>query len=71
LNLLFWQIINPASDPQMVGARTGDVPPLPKMPTSMSSGDLSGGLLDTFEDDLTMAIAVRDWDEAVALVKKG
>lgn len=27
--------------------------------------------LETFEDDLTMAIAVRDWAQAVILVKKG
>ena len=27
--------------------------------------------LGTFEDDLTMAIAVRDWDQAVVLVNKG
>lgn len=27
--------------------------------------------LATFEDDLTMAIAVRDWEQAVRLVKRG
>jgi hypothetical protein len=32
-------------------------------------GDLDW--LATFEDDLTMAIAVRDWEQAVRLVKKG
>ena len=56
----------------MTSMKSGEVPPVPhmRMPTAEAEEtDLEW--LTTFEDDLTMAIAVRDWDQAVQLVKKG
>lgn len=52
---------------------TGDVPPVPRMrlPVAAEPEEADLEWLETFEDDLTMAIAVRDWAQAVILVKKG
>jgi hypothetical protein len=56
----------------MTNIKSGDVPPLPGMRSSVVETDEADlDWLATFEDDLTMAIAVRDWEQAVKLVKRG
>lgn len=56
----------------MTNIKSGDAPPLPGMRSSVVETDETDlDWLATFEDDLTMAIAVRDWEQAVILVKKG
>jgi len=56
----------------MTNVKSGDIPPMPRLrlPTE-EPDDADDEWLGTFEDDLTMAIAVRDWDQAVVLVNKG
>jgi hypothetical protein len=65
-------IFNTCLVEQMSNLKVGDVPPVPRMrlPTE-EPDDVDDEWLGTFEDDLTMAIAVRDWDQAVVLVKRG
>lgn len=54
------------------GGKSSDPGPVPKLPSGMNGGTQEQeAWLETFEDDLTMAIAVRDWETAVTLAKKG
>jgi hypothetical protein len=59
--------LGPESSPARGGANGR---PLSTVGTSLAdSKDLRW--IDEFGDDLTMAIAMRDWDEALKLVERG
>jgi hypothetical protein len=52
----------------------GDAPPIPSLPSGHSATDAQAvepAWVDSFEDELTMAIATKSWEEAVAQVDKG
>ncbi len=54
-----------------------DAPPMPTLTanpfaaTTVDIGRTDSSFVDSFEDDLTMAIATKSWNEAVELVGKG
>lgn len=62
---------------QMMGRRdtmiggVSDIPGLAPGPPGAGSAAELAAWIDSFEDDLTMAIAVRDWDQACELVSRG
>lgn len=60
---------------QMLGQLSAQgAPPVPSLPASLSRPAASGldtTWLDSFEDQLTMAIATKSWEDAVSQVEKG
>jgi hypothetical protein len=47
---------------------------MPRIPAALAAADgmpTDSSSIDSFEDDLAMAIALKDWDHSVELVLKG
>lgn len=47
---------------------------MPRIPAALAAADgmpTDSSSIDSFEDDLAMAIALKDWDQSVELVLKG
>lgn len=54
--------------------RNAPVPRVPRIPAALAAADgmpTDSSSIDSFEDDLAMAIALKDWNQSVELVLRG
>lgn len=59
---------------QVSMSRNALVPRVPRIPAALAAADgmpTDSSSVDSFEDDLAMAIALKDWNQSVELVLKG